>query len=163
MYCVLFRHESYFKNAPPFIVYVTDYGIQTQRSKGLTNLNRSHYIKLNCLYHSHFYCVNNSPICAHVGGQRKCEERKKRDVYQRNYSILLEPVGQGGEGERWISGQQEGNVLYMDLANFMTSVDFEKINIFSLNSIPSYTCLILVILVAFIRFLYCLVDLNTTI
>lgn len=41
----------------------------------------------------HFYCVNNSPIRAHVGGQRKCEERKKRDVYQRNYSILLEPVG----------------------------------------------------------------------
>lgn len=69
------------------------------------------------------HCVNNSPIRAHVGGQRKCEERKKRDVYQRNYSILLEPVGQGGEGERWISGQQEGNVLFyisMGLANFMT-------------------------------------------
>lgn len=101
-----------------------------------------------------------------MGGQRKCEERKKRDVYQRNYSILLVPVGQGGEGERRISGQQEGNVLFyisMGLANFMTSVDPERINIFSLNTTPNYTFLILVILVAFIRFLYCLVDLSTNI
>lgn len=75
----------------------------------------------------YLYCVNNSRSRIHVGDRRGCEEDQERDVHQRNCSILHEQVGQGGEGERWLPGQQEGNdvwfYLSMGLANVITSVD----------------------------------------